>query len=506
VTDTAGTAQHAASGRPSTDATEAEELSVVVIGAGISGILVGIKLLEAGITSFAILERADDLGGTWRDNTYPGVSCDVATHLYVYSFLPNPSWKSRFTAGDEIWRYYRRAAKKFHVTEHIRFNEEVAEASWNGEGWKLTTAGGTKLFAPLVVTATGRLVEPRYPDLRGLDDFGGPVLHTARWDDDVETTNKRVGLIGSGSSGTQVLVALEPTVERLTLFQRTPQWILPTPNAPIPLWRRLALRFVPGMARKNFLSLQAMTEERGIAAMGDKEQRRSRDETCRQALASVRDPELRHKLTPNYEPGCKRMVISGEFYNSVQSPRVEVVSDTIDHVEAGAVVTADGLRHELDVLILATGFEGQRFFFPMRVTGADDVELDELWRDGTPNYRSVAIPHMPNWFMVNGPYSPAGGASVVGVAEAQVGYVMQLVKLALERSVAISPSPERSDEWLASVRRAASETVWGTGGCQSWYLDGHGVPTMNPITLSQLERELATPELADFAMAALQKS
>jgi cation diffusion facilitator CzcD-associated flavoprotein CzcO len=462
--------------------------------------LAGIKLLEAGITSFTILERADDLGGTWRDNTYPGVSCDVATHLYVYSFLPNPSWRSRFTPGKQIWDYYRRAADRYHVTEHIRCNEEVTTATWDGEGWHVTTAAGTKLFAPVVITATGRLVEPTLPEIDGLSDFGGPVLHTARWDESVETEGRRVGLIGNGSSGVQVLIALEPSVERLTLFQRTPQWVLPIENAPIPLRRRLALRFIPGKARQNYLELQAGTEQRGIDAMGTKEQRRSRDESCYEGLATVRDPELRAKLTPDYEPGCKRMVISGSFYDSVQSPRVEVVTDPIDHVEPGAVVTRDGVRHELDVLILATGFDGQRYLRPMQVTGTDGVTLEELWSEGTPNYRSVAIPNMPNLFMVNGPYSPAGGASVVGIAEAQTGYVMQLVTMALSDGVALSPSPARADEWLQGVRKAASETVWGTGGCQSWYLDSEGVPTMNPIPLSTLQAEMAAPDLGDFVV------
>ena len=480
-----------------------ERHAVVVIGAGISGILVGIKLLGAGITSFTILEKAHDLGGTWRDNVYPGVSCDVATHLYVYSFLPNPSWKSRFTPGQEIWNYYRRAAERFGVTGHMRFNEEVTHARWDGDGWLVTTAAGTTLFASVVVTAAGRLVEPTVPEIPGVEDFGGPVLHTARWDRGVETAGKRIGLVGNGSSGTQLLVALEPQVEQLTLFQRTPQWILPVPNLPIPLRRRLALRFIPGKARQNYLTLQTGTEERGIDAMGTKEQRRSRDEMCFAGLASVKDPELRAKLTPDYEPGCKRMVISGSFYDAVQSPRVKVVTDSIEHVERGCVITSDGERHELDVLVLATGFDGQRYLRPMQLTGTDGVKLDELWSDGTPNYRSVAIPHMPNWFMVNGPYSPAGGASVVGIAEAQTGYVMQLVTKALEEQVALSPRPECSDEWLQGVRKAASETVWGTGGCQSWYLDAEGVPTMNPIPLSRLQDEMRTPELADFVVTPL---
>jgi cation diffusion facilitator CzcD-associated flavoprotein CzcO len=495
--------EQAASLGTSPDQSGIERRAVVVIGAGISGILVGIKLLDAGVTDFTILEKADDLGGTWRDNVYPGVSCDVATHLYVYSFLPNPSWRSRFTPGEEIWDYYRRAARKFGVTGHMRFNEEVTHGRWDGEGWQLTTARGTRLFASVVVTAAGRLVEPTLPEIPGLEDFEGPVLHTARWDQAVETKAKRVGLVGNGSSGTQLLVALEPDVAQLTLFQRTPQWILPVPNLPIPLRRRLALRFIPGKARKNYLTLQSGTEERGIDAMGTKEQRQSRDEQCLAGLASVQDPELRAKLTPDYEPGCKRMVISGSFYAAVQSPRVEVVSEGIDHVEHDAVITADGQRHEIEVLVLATGFDGQRYLRPMQLQGLDGVELDELWRDGTPNYRSVAIPHMPNWFMVNGPYSPAGGASVVGIAEAQTGYVMQLVAKALTEGVALSPRAEPADEWLQGVRKAASETVWGTGGCQSWYLDQEGVPTMNPIPLSVLQEEMRTPELDDFLVAPL---
>jgi cation diffusion facilitator CzcD-associated flavoprotein CzcO len=478
--------------------TERSPYSVIVIGAGISGILVAIKLLDAGITSFVILEKAADLGGTWRDNTYPGVSCDVATHLYVYSFAPNPKWQSRFTSGDKILEYYRRVARKRGIDRFIRFDEEVTRARWTGSSWHIHTSNGKELEAAVVITAVGRLHQPKFPEIQGLAEFGGPVIHTAQWDHSVETTGKRVGLIGNGSSGTQLTVALARSVARLTIFQRTPQWILPVPNEVIRRRKRLALRLIPGAARNNYTTLQRGTEERGVAAMGTKEQRRDRDQMCYDGLATVRDPDLRRKLTPDYEPGCKRMVISERFYEAVQEPAVEVVTEAIARVKKDAVITADGVPHELDVLVLATGFHAQAFLQPMHVVGEDGIALDDVWRQTTMNYRSVAIPHMPNLFMINGPYSPGGSASVVGIAEAQVGYVMQLVTEVLGRGITLSPDPDRSALLLDRVRQAAKETVWGTGGCSSWYLDDEGIPTINPVPLSELQRQMAKPDLDDF--------
>jgi cation diffusion facilitator CzcD-associated flavoprotein CzcO len=479
------------------------DYSVVVIGAGISGILVGIKLLEAGITSFVILEKAADLGGTWRDNTYPGVSCDVATHLYVYSFAPNPSWPSRFTTGDRILEYYRRVARTRGIDRLIRFNEEVTSARWTGDSWRIATPSGLSLTASVVITAVGRLHQPKFPQIKGLEDFDGPVMHTARWDHEVGTAGKRVGLIGNGSSGTQLTVALAKSVARLTIFQRTPQWVLPVPNEVIPRRKRVALRLFPGRARQNYTTLQQVTEERGVAAMGTKEQRRARDQMCYDGLATVRDPELRRKLTPDYEPGCKRMVISERFYEAVQEPTVEVVTEKIERVEKGAVITGDGARHEVDILVLATGFHAQAFLQPMQIEGEDGIALDDVWRQTAVNYRSVAIPHMPNLFMINGPYSPGGSASVVGIAEAQVGFVLQLVTEALDRRVALTPKGDRSALLLNEVRQSAKATVWATGGCSSWYLDADGVPTINPIPLSELQRQMAKPDLDDFIVAPL---
>jgi cation diffusion facilitator CzcD-associated flavoprotein CzcO len=487
------------------DTTDQSPYSVIVIGAGISGVLVGIKLLDAGITSFLILEKAADLGGTWRDNTYPGVSCDVATHLYVYSFAPNPKWESRFTSGDKILEYYRRVARRRGVNRFIRFNEEVTGARWTGSSWHIQTSNGNELEAAVVITAVGRLHQPKFPEIQGLEEFGGPVIHTAQWDHAVATTGKRVGLIGNGSSGTQLTVALAKSVAQLTIFQRTPQWILPVPNEVIRRRKQMALRLIPGAARKNYTMLQRGTEERGVAAMGTKEQRRDRDQMCYDGLATVRDPDLRRKLTPDYEPGCKRMVISERFYDAVQEPSVQVVVEKIERIDPGAVVTADGVRHQLDVLVLATGFHAQAFLQPMQVIGENGIALDDVWRETTMNYRSIAVPHMPNLFMINGPYSPGGSASVVGIAEAQVGYVMQLVTEVLGRGIALSPDPDRAALLLDEVRLAANATVWGTGGCSSWYLDDEGIPTINPIPLSELQRQMSKPDFDDFIVVPLRR-
>lgn len=474
---------------------------VLVIGAGISGILVGIRLRQAGIESFTILEKAETLGGTWRDNTYPGVACDVAAHLYVYSFEPNPSWRRHFATGPEIWEYYDRIARKYGIVDHIRYGTEATSARWTGAAWEISTADGETFEAEIIVTAMGRLHHPLEPDIARLDEFTGPVIHTARWDHDVATAGKRIGVVGTGSSATQLTVALADEVEKLTLFQRTAQWVLPVADSPHPLRRRVAFRIAPALAKRYYRKLASFTAARGAAATGTPEQRAPRDAMCRAALATVEDPVLRAKLTPNYEPGCKRMVISERFYEAVQKPTVEVVTEGIDHVEPDGIVTKDGLLHPLDVIVLATGFRSQDFLYPLQLSGEDGVTLDEVWADDTLNYRSVAIPHMPNLFMINGPYSPGGSASVVGIAEVQVGYVMQLIEHIARNGGALVPSPERSAELLAEVRTAASATVWGTGGCQSWYLDATGVPTINPIPLPELAEELAVPHWADFEPA-----
>lgn len=471
---------------------------ILIIGSGISGILTGVKLLERGIDTFTILEKAQTLGGTWRDNTYPGVACDVPAHLYSFSFEPNPDWTHRFATGPDLWSYFDRTARKYGVSPHIRYGVEVGSAAWRDGTWEVVTTDGETLEADIVVSATGRLHHPAVPDLNGLEDFTGRVFHSARWDPSVDLRGTRLGLIGTGSSATQITAATVDQVAHLDLFQRTPQWVYPMSNARIPWWRRALLRLSRSYGIRYYHRLEEEINEIGRAATGEKAAADARDRACLDALATVRDPQLRAKLTPDYAVGCKRLVISGTFHDAVQRPNVDVVTEKIERIEANGIRTTDGELHELDVLVLATGFRADAYMRPMTMTGEDGITLDEIWAEVPMNYKSVALPHMPNFFMINGPFSPGGSASVLSIIETHVAYVMQLIDRTVERDVVLRPSPERSAELLTGIRERASRTVWGTGGCTSWYLDRTGVPLVNPILLDELTADMAAPDFADF--------
>lgn len=471
---------------------------IVIIGAGLSGILMGIKLLERGLRDFVILEKADRLGGTWRENTYPGVACDVAAHLYVYSFAPNPKWRSRYASGPNLWQYYHDAAERFNVLPHISYNKEVTDAAFTDDGWVVTTADGTIYEADFVISAVGRLHHPALPAIPGMDTFSGPAFHTAQWDNSIALEGKRLGLIGTGSTATQIVCATAGQVSELKLFQRTAQWIYPVVNEPIPWWKRLLFRLSPERNKAYYRQLTEETNLRGRAAVGNAEERAARDQVCRDALARVKDPALRAKLTPDYEPGCKRLVMSENFYDVVQQSNVDVVTDSIDHIEPGGVVTRDGKLHEVDVLVYATGFDAHAFLRPIKVTGEDGVPLENVWEDIPLTYRSVSIPQMPNLFIVNGPYSPGGNSSVVGIVEVQVNYVLQLIGRAIAHNSVLYAREDAAHAWLSDVREKGRQTVWGSGGCNSWYLDKTGTPNIDPTPLEELSKQLAAPAFSDF--------
>jgi len=476
----------------------AQSPSIVIIGAGISGILMAIKLRERGYGDIIILEKGVRLGGTWRDNTYPGVACDVAAHLYTYSFAHNPWWKTRYAKGKDIWNYYNRVAQRYGVTTLIQYRKEVSTADFDGAAWLLKTTDGTVYRADIVVAANGRLHHPKMPEIKGLDSFAGARFHTSQWDHSVPLDGKRVGMIGTGSTATQVIVSLARRVGRLPVFQRTAQWVYPVADSPTPFWRKALFALSPSSWNRYFVQLQGETEARGKAATGSAEGRRARDQVCYDALAAIRDPVLRAKLTPNYEVGCKRLVFSDGFYEAIQQPTVDLVTESIDHVVPQGIVTKDGKLHELDVLVLATGFDSHAYLRPMALTGENGIPLDEVWADLPLTHHSMTIPHMPNFLLLNGPYSPGGSASVVGIVEVQVAYLLQLVDQIVQKQVLIAPKAEVARAWLEHVRERARHSVWGSGGCDSWYVDKTGTPTLNPMTLSELKAAIAEPIAADF--------
>lgn len=472
--------------------------SIIIIGAGISGLLMGIKLLEQGHRQFVILEKDVTLGGTWRDNTYPGVACDVAAHLYTYSFARNPWWRSRYAKGKDIWRYYYSVAKRCGLLPFIRYRSAVDTAAFDGTGWNITTKDGQTFSADIVIAANGRLHHPQMPRIPGIDSFAGAAFHSSQWDHSIDLKGKRIGLIGTGSTATQIITTLAPRVSRLCVFQRTPQWVYPVKDTPIPWWQKLAFQLSADRWTRYYRQLRDETEARGKATTGSAEARRARDQVCHDALAAIRDPELRRKLTPDYEVGCKRLVFSDGFYEAIQQPSIDLVTDAIDTVAPKGVMTKDGRLHELDILVFATGFDAHAYLRPMRITGEDGVSLEEIWHDLPVNYHSMTIPRMPNFLMINGPYSPGGSASVVGIVETQVDYLLKLITWIASKDVLIAPREDVSLAWLEDVREQARNSVWGTGGCQSWYLDKTGVPTLNPMTLSELQAALGEPVYSDY--------
>jgi len=358
------------------------DLKFVVVGAGMAGILTAVKLIEAGYRDVTVYEKADRLGGTWRENTYPGVACDVPSHLYSYSFAPNAEWSHVFSPGPEIYAYLEEDARRFGVDDLIRYSTEVTRMEFVDGCWRIETSGNRTSEADVVIAATGVLHHPSYPDIEGLDDFEGPLFHSARWDHSVELEGKRVGIIGTGSSAVQMVGAMVDTVAELHLFQRTAQWVLPIPNPPVEDEQQALYRSDPDtmQAVREELS-KSFTENFANAVVNaESPQMQMLDQLCRMNLeSSVTDADLREKLRPTYRAGCKRLIVSPNFYEAIQRPNAHLVTEAITRVEPGGVRTVDGRLHELDVLVLATGFRVDRFMRPIDVVGRDGISLDAVW-------------------------------------------------------------------------------------------------------------------------------
>jgi cation diffusion facilitator CzcD-associated flavoprotein CzcO len=478
---------------------------VIIIGAGMAGMASAIKLREAGIDDLVIYEKGPSIGGTWRENTYPGVACDVPSHLYSYSFAPNPEWTSTFAPGPEIRSYLEQVARDHGVESLISFGTEVTRLERRSRRWHATTADGVHDEADIVVAATGVLHHPSYPAIQGLDTFEGPRFHTARWDHDVKLAGARVGVLGTGSSGVQIVGAIVDTVAELHLFQRTAQWILPVPNPPISDEDRALYERDASVMRQVREDLSRLFTEGFANAVVDAEsaQLKALEEACRANLENnVTDPELRERLRPTYRAACKRLIVSPTFYEAMQRPNARLVTTAIDRVEPRGVRTVDGKRHELDVLVLATGFRVDRFLRPIQVIGRNGVALDDVWASRPSAYLSVSIPEFPNLFLLNGPNGPVGNFSLIDVAELQLNYILQLVKLVADgRYREISATNEATQRFEEARVEAAQRTVWVTG-CRSWYLDDRGVPAVWPWSFDRFREVMAQPELDHYELVA----
>jgi cation diffusion facilitator CzcD-associated flavoprotein CzcO len=474
-------------------------LNVAIVGAGMSGLCMAAKLQDAGIADYTIFEAADDVGGTWRDNTYPGLSCDVPSRFYSYSFRPNPNWSRFMSPGGEIHDYFRQVADERGIRRHIRFGTKVTEARYEDGRWLVATVDGEESF-DVLITATGFLRVPRYPDITGRDTFAGPSFHSSRWDHSVPLPDKRIGLIGTGSTGVQITAELGGKVRELKVFQRTPQWVLPTPNLPYSRITKAALQRWPVLNKVGYRFWQGYIEHAlGRAVVEPCWQRRLISMLCRLNLRlSVRDPELRRRLTPNYHAMCKRQVLASRYYQSLQKPNVRLVTDPIDRIEPRGVVTADGVLHELDLLVFATGFDAHAYVRPLAIIGENGVSLDEAWADGPYAYRSVAVPGFPNLFMLMGPHSPIGNQSLVIVAENQADYAMWWINQIRDgHIVSAAPTRAATKDYNEEMKADLPQTVWATG-CNSWYLGKDGLPELFPWEPVRHRELLRAPQLADF--------
>ncbi len=483
---------------------EKREVRVAIIGAGSGGIMAAIKLREAGISRISVFEKADGLGGTWRDNRYPGLICDIPSHLYRFSFAANPEWSRTFSPGPEIYDYVRGVAEDNNLEEIINYNSEVVSVEYDGAQWQLETTKGDQGKFDVVISAVGILHHPVYPDIEGLDSFKGDCFHSARWDDTISLKGKRLGIIGTGSTAVQIVGAVVDDVEKLSLFQRTPQWVLGAPNAFYSDEDKDKFRNEPEEMQSLYDWL-AETLNHGFAAAvvgQNAEALADMQNGCQQNLDdNIVDPELKAKLTPDYSAGCKRLIVSDLFYPAISKPNAELVTDGITRVEPEGIRTADGRLHEIDVLVLATGFDPHRFLADAKITGRNGKTLNEAWSNGNYAYKTICVPDFPNFFFIGGPNSPIGNFSYLLTAETQYAYVEKLIALIRNGDVVeISPKADVTELFNEKLKSAMPDTVWASG-CQSWYFDRFGNVASWPWTFAKFEADLHAPDLADFDAA-----
>ncbi|MBS1242046.1 MAG: FAD-dependent pyridine nucleotide-disulfide oxidoreductase [Gemmatimonadetes bacterium] len=469
------------------------EHRLIIIGSGFAGIGAAIRLKQAGVHDFVILERAADLGGVWRDNSYPGCACDVESHLYEFAFAPNPDWTRRFSPSAEIRAYLRDCAERFGVTAHVRYDETVADAAWDDGAarWRVTSSGG-EYTAGLLVAATGALSEPRLPDLPGIRQFQGPVFHSAQWDHGVDLTGRQVAVLGTGASAVQFIPAVQPRVGRLTVFQRTPGWVIPRHDRATPSSARALFRRFPAAQRIFRSQIDLYHETLGVGFRHPAVMRMLSLKARRHLRKSVPDPVLRQRLTPDFMPGCKRILLSDDYLPALTRPNVEVVSGAATGITPTGVVGSDGVERPADVIICGTGFQVTEFPFARWVHGRDGTTLEEAWRPSAVAHLGTTVAGFPNLFIVPGPNTGLGHSSVIMMFEAQIDHLLDTVRhMDAHRLAAVEPKPEVQAAYVAEVDRQMARTVWVTGGCRSWYLDASGRnSTLWPGTPRQFRRRV----------------
>jgi len=464
--------REAGSARPSRD------LPIAIIGAGFGGIGAAVQLLRAGIRSFEIFERGDDVGGTWRDNTYPGAACDVPSHVYSFSFEPHPGWTRTFAGWREIQAYLRGIVEKWGLREHLRLGTEIVDARFDERAgtWTLTTGDDETVTARAVIAAVGGLVDPSLPDIKGLQSFRGEIFHTARWNHDYDLTGREVAVVGTGASAVQVVPSIAPRVATLRVFQRTPAWVVPRRDRPYSEARRRFYARHPWALRASRWAKYWLSELLGpivyldaprLAAVAEKA-------SLAHLRRSVSDPELRRKLTPDFQLGCKRVLISDDYWSTFERENVELVTSPLEEIVGTGLRTADGRLHEVDAIVFATGFDVNIAAAPFPVTGRGGRTLQEAWAEGATAYKGLAVHGFPNWFLLMGPNTGPGHTSVLVYTEAQIAHALQVIQALRDENLKwVDVRREAQERYNEGLQRRMRHMVWSSG-CHSWYLSPDG--------------------------------
>ena len=498
-------------------------LEVAILGAGISGLGMAVNLLRAKNTSFLIFEKNEGVGGTWRENTYPGLCCDVPSHFYSFSFAMNPDWSKTYPEQHEILDYLEGIADKFKIRPYIKFNAKVLGAKYNEDEnlWNVSLDSGEIYKAKTLVSGLGQLNRPKWPEIKGIETFKGHSFHSAQWDHDYELKGKKVAVIGNGPSAIGFIPIIAKEVKNLTVFQRTPNWIVPKPDRIYGPFERFCLRYLPLFARmyrfywfflqeRNYLAFYQKHNpgtkfiEKAISAISTKFQLFN-FESVYQAGAlmlldeQVDDSKFKEKLIPNYPIGCKRIIPTNDYFPTLCQDQVELETSLIEKIYDNKIVTKDGNEHEVDTIIYGTGFDTNIFISPVKITGLGGIQLDDVWRNGAEAYRGVMVPNFPNFFICYGPNTNTGHISIIYIIESQILFIMKCLKYLKKNKLSyVDVKDDAMKSYNDNIQKKLSETVWA-GSCGSWYKNAQGKIINNyPGYGTEYYLMMANPKYSEF--------
>lgn len=479
-------------------------VDVAIIGTGFAGLGMAIQLKQNGIDNFLVFEKAGSVGGTWRDNHYPGCACDVQSHLYSFSFAPNPEWSRMYSPQPEIRAYLERCTDQFGVRPHVRFHHELARAVFDDAAgvWNLEMADGRRYRARTLISGMGGLSRPAWPNIPGIETFQGKAFHSQLWEHDYDLRGKRVAVIGTGASAIQFVPQIAPKAGRLDLYQRTPPWILPKPDRKVSRAEHWLFRHLPFTQKLVRTSIYWMLESRVLGFVVHPKLMKTVERMARHHIKRrIADPVLRDKVTPDYTIGCKRILISNDYYPALTRENVDVITTGIARVESNAIVTTDGKRREVDCLIFGTGFHATDPFPRGVLLGSQGVDIVDEWGNGAEAYLGTTVAGFPNFFMVVGPNTGLGHSSMVFMIESQVAYIVDALKSMRAHNVAaIDVRADVQRRFNDGIQKRLSNAIWSAGGCVSWYLDpktGKNT-TLWPGFTWQFRRATAHFRLADY--------